>query len=223
MAATCEVLVNGQPCGVSAIGRCSSDGAAFCMTHQARKPGLGPIPDVTYTDMCTVCFGKSQAAIVQVSRQNEERFGTTYLLQAAQQELIEAGVPRVRILVESKTERRMAETKKRFGGTKRDLQDVRVETWGEGWVIGECAWRYRTFGGGYGREDDHKGRLLTAMLDEKSVQDPSWRFLTVADRFVAVSQLETGEYYARYTAQSPGAQVDNLKEVAEAVHRMAGT
>lgn len=91
----CEVLAEGRPCGVPAIGRCRTCQRAFCRTHQARAArGIQNLLDSEvgaaaygasngYVDWCEVCRsaefakadGKQKPALDQpFGRFLEERF-----------------------------------------------------------------------------------------------------------------------------------------------------
>jgi hypothetical protein len=50
MSVGCAVKVDGEPCAVSAIGRCSDCKQPFCLSHQARTSLT------EYTDLCMDCL-----------------------------------------------------------------------------------------------------------------------------------------------------------------------
>jgi hypothetical protein len=226
MPAECEVLIDEQPCGVLAIGRCSIDGLAFCNTHQAKKYGPGLMVDVSYVDMCVSCYARMNTEKVNRERQHEHRYGTTYLGQAAKQELIAAGVPLVGIRLNMVTRPRITETRKLFGGVKRTTSQQQVGIWGKGWVIGECSWHFRTYGP-YGSESDSEGRFLTALIDPQSVPDDElWEMGHRHSSYIlaAVGRIEgEDKYHVQYMEGRPGSRIKGLQEVAEAIHRLTGT
>lgn len=226
MPAECEVLVDGQPCGVLAIGRCSIDGSAFCNSHQAKKYGPGLIVDVSYVDMCISCYAEMNTEKVKRERQHEQRYGTTYLAQAVKQELATAGVPLVEVLLNTVNRPRTTETRKLFGGVKRTTSQQQVGIWGKGWIIGECSWHFRTYGP-YGSEADSEGRFLTALIDPQSVPHDELRVMnhTYSSYILAaVGKLEgEGKYHVRYMEGRPGSRIKSVHEAAEALHRLTGT
>lgn len=140
MSAECEVLVNGKSCGVVAIGRCSFDGSAFCMTHQAKKYGPGLMVEVSYVDVCVSCYSDTTIEAAETyrrKREHEQRSRVTSLGQTVKQELIAAGVPLVGIRLNIVTRPRVTETRRLFGGVKRTVAQQQVGIWGNGWIIGE--------------------------------------------------------------------------------------
>jgi len=143
MSADCQVLINGEECGVPAIGRCAVDGRAFCMTHQGRRQYTGS----AYSDRCQPCEDKSDTA----ARNHELHYGQSYLMNTAAQELRAAGVPTVEIF-----RYRTEWVPKRFG---RSQTIEHADLLATGWILGEFKWEH--YVGDLKRED----LLLTAFLD----------------------------------------------------------
>jgi hypothetical protein len=175
--------------------------------------------------MCNPCFQEAQAETNRRSWEHEQRYGETYLKDAAKQDLIAAGIPPVRVRIMSVSRRRVVETKKLFGSVKRTPEDYTVDIWAKGWIIGEFSWHYLTYQG-YGGETKHSGQFLTAMIDPQSINDHDgeWRNLYTEDLFVAVRKLNSeNEYHATHTAQLYGHGVDDLKGIIKAIHQLTGT
>ena len=130
MAAECEVDVPSGPCGVAAIGRCSTCGRAFCVSHQAAAANPGHV----VVDRCVTCLAaKKQAALT-----HDRQFGRGYITSGdARAELLARGVPKVELhKVSRELERR------RFGGS-RTVETV--HPMGTGWLIGTFRWEYTEF------------------------------------------------------------------------------
>lgn len=147
MSAGCQVLSNGEECGIPAIGRCAVDGRAFCMTHQARKK----ITLTPYADRCQPCEDKSDTA----ARDHELHYGQFYIVNTAAQELRAAGVPAVEIF-----RYRTEWVTKKFG---RSHAVEHVDPLATGWILGEFRWTY------YDRDHKLEGQYLTALLDRKDL------------------------------------------------------
>ena len=75
MGATCEIPVGGAECAVQAIGRCSTCGRAFCLTHQARvgaeRRGFEErgSQGSSYTDWCSECRAAKVVAPILAQEQ----------------------------------------------------------------------------------------------------------------------------------------------------------
>jgi hypothetical protein len=227
MPAECEISVNGQPCGVLAIGRCSVDGLAFCGTHQAKKYGPGRIVDVSYVDTCTSCYAQVIAKEEEMPHRKRQRAlqgADMYLHATAMEDLIAAGVPPVRIRLKVVNRPRVTESRRLFGGVKRTVSKQEVDIWGKGWVVGSCSWHYRNYGM-YGSESDVESRFLTALIDAESVDDTErlvMGYSTSKYILAAVVKFSEGDYHVCHMEREPGCRVESSYEVAEAIRRLTG-
>jgi len=206
----CEVLLaTGSECGVGAIGRCSDDGRAFCMTHQGRTGswfGMGvgtPQWQVQeWSDLCAPCCERRETEARKrahdqevedrrLAQEKETRYGAAYLTNSARQDLIAAEVPAVEIY-----SRKHEVIKKLFGG-QRTVERTKFQ--GNGWVLGEFVWEYQNRGP-YGGTDGTE-KVLTALLCEDLMPRPeswngSWNemFVTIAKDAERDLYVMTGKY-----------------------------
>ncbi len=136
-AAVCEIyLKSGSTCGIQAIGRCSTCGRAFCLTHQARNSYGG------YVDWCLPCQEAKQAA--ERKKQEEQNAVVEYFKSgAARTVLLASGVQPVEISWVTRKE-----VKGFFGGLRFVDEVISV---GHGWLLGELKWENRRR-----REEDSK-------------------------------------------------------------------
>jgi hypothetical protein len=145
MAAVCEIeLNNGSNCGVQAIGRCSTCGRAFCLTHQAQNlSGVVFVGYVSVGDpgMCTSCQEAVQAPIrkeqEEIRKEQEEwRAAVEYFKSgAAQTDLLASGVQSVEIF---RIEHKFKKVFLGLGGR----YIVEVSSFGRGWLVGESQWQF---------------------------------------------------------------------------------
>jgi hypothetical protein len=210
MAVGCEVLLaSGSECGVGAIGRCSDDGRAFCMTHRGRSGtwvgrGVGtPQWQVQeWSDLCAPCCERREAEARKraeeqeaeerrLAEEKETRYGEAYLINSARRDLIAAKVPAVEIY-----SKEHEVIKKLFGG-RESVERVKFRE--NGWILGEFVWEYQNRGP-YGGTDGTE-KVLTALLCKDLTPKPEfwhgyWKemFVTVAKDAERDLYLMTGTY-----------------------------
>lgn len=122
--AGCQLLVNGRTCGVTAIGRCATDGSAFCPTHAARAAWPGSTPPI---DKCRPCYEAEIAA----ARAHQAKFGQSYIQNTAPEELRAAGVPTIEVY--------SIETTYVRGFFEWEPEEHRM-LYATGWLLGEFEW-----------------------------------------------------------------------------------
>lgn len=227
----CEVLVCGRICGVAAIGRCSRDGRAFCMTHQGRGYNAYNKYVEAAPDKCLPCFDKdvakhSEELAAEKARarleaqERERRFGETYLKEFARQELKAAGVPTVPLVWPHSEEIR-----KSFG---RSGYKLCIHTAGTGWLVGEFRWHF-SIPSSYGDAEYHK--------DEPTMLVESWGDFQSSSHFsfsgLPPSQGKIFSFYGLLRVDetengwrpAPGdtRMMEAYKAACAAIHRLAGT
>lgn len=153
----CDIeLKNGSPCGIPAIGRCSTCERAFCMTHQGRfYDSFHEL--VSYVDMCAPCAAVRQAE--DAKRRTEAMAPYDYFKSgAARTDLLTSGVPPVNIY---QVGRRWEPKKGFFGGGGRYIEGVSL--FGRGWILGEFPWEYSVRV--YRDSQDVRKTSQTALMD----------------------------------------------------------
>lgn len=160
-AAVCEKKrKNDSPCGIRAIGCCSTCGEAFCMTHQARRPQTNE----GYVDECTFCFtqrledAKERLSKAQARADEARQYFLSGLARAA---LLRAGIYPIEILAHGE------KLKKGIFGDRY----IEMTFSQHGWILGEFHWRWSyqvSWARGYGTTDSYEtkfGKFLTALED----------------------------------------------------------
>lgn len=159
MAADCEFEVNGNPCGVQAVGRCATCGKAFCITHQGRTSPFPPRESVAFVDMCALCYLKSPGYLATVeykSRQREQWDAQEYFRSgSARAALVASGAQRVDIFM---VQTRSVATRQLFKTVYSQHEEVRLVA--PGWVLGTFRWSIRRHD-----QSDLSEDWLTALLD----------------------------------------------------------
>ncbi len=166
-AAVCEVeLKNGDVCSIPPIGRCTTCGLAFCLTHQGR------VRDsfhgwISYVDRCALCSALQQAK--EEEREKEARVPYEYFMSgAARTDLLARGVPSVEIYHIGK------KWNKKWGLLGRRYEEVDVVfPFARGWILGEFMWNYYKKTPGISEADKVNEKWLTALLDLSS-DDPQF-------------------------------------------------
>jgi len=177
-ARSCEVLVDGRECGVPAIGRCATDGRAFCRTHQAANL------HTRYDDQCQPCLSAEIEKRNAISKHESEAVWHEYdTMQEIVKQLDGVASPLRKVY--------HAHTSKRGPfGRYRDVDDPSGHIYG--WPAGEYEWEFydsyrgrtynqtvKTF---VTREGDFvaldrqgKPDISRADTEYRSVSRPSWR------------------------------------------------
>lgn len=160
-AAVCEKKrKNGSPCGIQAIGCCSTCGEAFCITHQARHPQTNE----GYVDECTFCF-------TQRLDDAKERLSRTQARADEAREFFASGSARTAFLRKGiqPVEISIHEQKLKKGIFSSRSIDVTFSQ--RGWILGEFLWSWNYQVGwarGYGTTDSYEyreGKFLTVLRD----------------------------------------------------------
>ena len=123
------------------------DGRAFCPTHQGRSSS-----GFVHVDRCQPC----QIRAENVTLDHEKRFGQSYLVNSARNDLKFAGIATVQVY-SIRTENQV----RSFGRSR--FVDY-LDPWATGWIIGTFAWEYYE-----GRNGGTKveREWLTVLIDEK--------------------------------------------------------
>ena len=212
MAAVCEIAVNGRPCGVSAIGRCSADGRAFCGSHQAI--GRNPVgTQVFYADMCAPCLQQKLDANQRIAAQRETTLGKAYLQDGARRDLVSAGITQIDVYYSNHFE-----APKRFG---RSTWVEHREMVAKGWLIGDFRWKHREYGA-WGHEEDSIRSHPTVFVDHHARIDRPSSGRKHGDVTSDLIHVNWDDAKGIYVIDGGGIFDDHIESVTSAIHRLAG-
>lgn len=199
-AAVCEIVVNGELCGVQAIGRCTYCGRAFCQSHQARYRDSRDlmVMGLDATACCLECLERMEAGAAQweADRMQPAQEASAYFTSGSAQAAFRArGVSSVGLVTVSP----------RVGGMFRSRVVDDVTSAGRGWLLGEFTWKHTTFQ--YGEDVAERVKKLTVLIDTLQAQGEPSRIPVLP-----VSQRREGYEVHRAAAHSRW----DLVEIVEA-------